>query len=95
MQLNVWNPKSNPRDRAHLMPIITPVYPNMNSSYNVGIPQKRRLCEALSTADKVITQIVECKLPWSEFLKGNDFFNEHEHYIEVCLYLITFFFKHI
>ena len=41
----VWNPVTNPRDKAHLMPIITPAYPAMNSSYNVGEPQMRLIRE--------------------------------------------------
>ena len=40
---NAWNPKTNPRDNTHLMPIITPCYPGMNSAYNVGLPQFRQL----------------------------------------------------
>lgn len=87
MQLTVWNPKTNVRDRAHLMPIITPVYPSMNSSYNVGIPQKRRLSQAFSLADKMMSQIAEGSLQWSELLKGNDFFNDHGHYIEVSFWI--------
>lgn len=39
--LPVWNPKLYPKDGCHLMPIITPAFPAMNSSYNVGLPQYR------------------------------------------------------
>lgn len=37
----VWNPKLNPKDGQHMMPIITPSFPAMNSAYNVGLPQFR------------------------------------------------------
>ena len=43
-----WNPRLNPRDRAHLAPIVTPAHPTMNSSYNVGAPQLRAIKDELS-----------------------------------------------
>ena len=33
--LKPWNPKANPSDRQHLMPVITPAFPAMNSTHNV------------------------------------------------------------
>ena len=32
----VWDPRRNPHDKFHNMPIISPVYPCMNSSDNVS-----------------------------------------------------------
>ncbi len=45
--LPVWNPRTNYKDSHHLMPIITPAYPSMNSAYNVATPQFR--CIQVST----------------------------------------------
>lgn len=39
--LPVWNPYVNRKDATHVMPIITPAYPAMNSAYNVAFPQFR------------------------------------------------------
>ena len=34
--LAMWNPEQNIRDRTHLMPILTPAHPSMNTTYNVS-----------------------------------------------------------
>mgnify|MGYP003386042173 FL=1 len=52
----VWNPQLNHRDVAHLMPIITPCYPAMNSTYNVGAPQFRLLQHELQRAHNMFVQ---------------------------------------
>ena len=39
-ELTEWHP-GHARDRAHVMKVITPCYPMMNSTYNIGVPQLR------------------------------------------------------
>ena len=83
--LPVWNPKKNRRDRSHLMPIITPCYPSMNSSYNVGQPQLRRLREEFVKAEQILSDILEGdgSREWNDLFVGSDFFREHMHYIKI------------
>lgn len=84
--LNTWDPTTNARDGLHIMPIITPCYPSMNSSYNVGHPQLRRLSEEMYRADKVLNCIaMDNGITWSDLLKKNDFFTAHVHYLQVTI----------
>jgi len=83
--LPVWNPRTNRRDRSHLMPIITPCYPSMNSSYNVGQPQLRRLREEFTKAEQILSDILDGdgSREWNDLFVGSDFFREHMHYIQI------------
>ncbi|XP_021906832.1 nuclear poly(A) polymerase 1-like [Carica papaya] len=75
----VWDPTRNLQDRKHLMPIITPAYPCMNSSYNVssstfGIMQKEfqrgnEICEALAAKETCWTTLFE-PFPFFEAFKN-------------------------
>lgn len=89
--LPLWDPINIYRDSTHLMPIITPCYPSMNSSYNVGEPQLRRMRDEFLKASKVCDTImneissslisVSC---WEVLFDGNDFFKQHANYLQVC-----------
>ena len=56
---SVWDPRKNPWDRNHLMPIITPAYPCMNSSYNVSSSTLRVMAEQFQFA-KDICEVGYC-----------------------------------
>ncbi|XP_077189234.1 poly(A) polymerase gamma isoform X3 [Paroedura picta] len=45
LNLPVWDPRVNPSDRNHLMPIITPAYPQQNSTYNVSTSTRAVMVE--------------------------------------------------
>lgn len=84
--LPVWNPKINPRDRSHIMPIITPCWPQMNSSYNVGPPQLRRLQQEFARAEQMIGNILQKKGKWQDlFQDGRSFFRQHFYFVQVSI----------
>ena len=82
----VWNPRTNARDRSHIMPIITPCYPMMNSSYNVGQPQLRRLQQEFERAENMIENILQGKGKWDKlFQDGRSFFRQHFHFVQATI----------
>lgn len=54
----VWDPRINPSDRFHLMPIITPSYPQQNSTFNVTASTRSVMLSefkiALQKCDKIV-----------------------------------------
>ena len=89
--LPAWNPQTNPRDGLHIMPIITPAYPSMNSSYNVDMPQLRRIKEEMIRASNLLQQRHQGKQRkgsannniYSELFAPSDFFGQHRHFLRI------------
>jgi poly(A) polymerase len=86
----VWNAKVNPKDAHHLMPILTPAYPAMNSSYNVGTPQFRLIQEEVQRGQCMCQELAntsprELEAIWEELFSPitHEFFERHPRYIQV------------
>ncbi|NWT33509.1 PAPOA polymerase, partial [Cardinalis cardinalis] len=76
LNLPVWDPRVNPSDRYHLMPIITPAYPQQNSTYNVSVSTRMVMVEEFKQ-DRFKTVLL-----WVCFGRGRNIYR-----IAYCLYL--------
>eukprot|EP00257_Ricinus_communis_P025263 XP_025012677.1 nuclear poly(A) polymerase 4 [Ricinus communis] len=79
----VWDPRRNPRDRFHHMPIITPAYPCMNSSYNVSISTLRVMMEQFQYGNKICEEIELNKAQWSALFEPYLFFEAYKNYLQI------------
>jgi poly(A) polymerase len=79
----VWNPKLNIRDRQHLMPIVTPSYPSMNSTYNVSRSTLRIMTQEFERGEEICTKCEETGEGWDEVFQETDFFIHYKNYLEI------------
>lgn len=79
----VWDPRENSSDRFHLMPIITPSYPQQNSTFNVTNSTKEIMKEEFNLASCIMDSIITGKAPWSSLFEPVAFFTKYRHYIAI------------
>ncbi|WJZ97880.1 hypothetical protein VitviT2T_016450 [Vitis vinifera] len=79
----VWDPRRNPLDRNHHMPIITPAYPNMNSSYSVSTSTLEAMMKQFHTANKICNDIELNKSSWGALFEPFLFFRSYQNYLQV------------
>jgi poly(A) polymerase len=65
-EFKVWNPKVNPRDKLDLMPILTPTFPAMNTTYNCSEMNKSIILNEMKRAYAVVVNVLSGKGNWSE-----------------------------
>ncbi|XP_044328303.1 nuclear poly(A) polymerase 2-like [Triticum aestivum] len=80
--LPVWDPRRNPRDGSHLMPVITPAYPCMNSCYNVSRATLRTMTAEFEAAHKVCQEIAVAGA-WDALFRPFNFFKAYKSYLRV------------
>ncbi|XP_031570130.1 poly(A) polymerase type 3-like [Actinia tenebrosa] len=77
----VWDPRLNTSDRYHLMPIITPAYPQQNSTFNVSMSTRQIMQEEFFIGFKNSEDVQNGKANWDILFVPFNFFSRYKHYI--------------
>ncbi|XP_062092159.1 nuclear poly(A) polymerase 1-like [Humulus lupulus] len=83
LSLQVWNPRRNRKDRYHLMPIITPAYPSMNSSYNVSSSTLRIMSKEFQRGSEICEAMESNKADWDTLFETFPFFEAYNNYLQI------------
>ncbi|CAG0915901.1 unnamed protein product [Notodromas monacha] len=79
----IWDPRLNVSDRYHLMPIITPAYPQQNSTFNVTTSTRSIMMEAFKSGLQITDEIIHGRASWERLFDPIKFFNMYKHLIVV------------
>ncbi|KAI3727271.1 hypothetical protein L1987_67083 [Smallanthus sonchifolius] len=79
----VWDPRRNPKDGTHHMPIITPAYPCMNSSYNDSASTLRVMTDQFLFGNRICETIELNKAQWPALFEPYMFFESYRNYLQV------------
>jgi poly(A) polymerase len=63
------------------MPIITPAYPQQNSTFNVSVSTRTIMQEAFETGLSSTEEIIMGKATWDKLFEPPNFFAKYKHYI--------------
>ncbi|KAJ6645725.1 Poly(A) polymerase gamma [Pseudolycoriella hygida] len=77
----VWDPRSVHSDRFHLMPIITPAYPQQNSTFNVSTSTKKVIMDEFERGMAITEAIMFGKATWERLFEAPSFFYKYRHFI--------------
>ncbi|XP_053696849.1 poly(A) polymerase type 3-like [Sabethes cyaneus] len=78
----VWDPRVNYRDGLHLMPIITPAYPEQNSTFNVSSSTRQVMIDEFHRGKKITDEIMISKAAgWDKLFAAPSFFFNYRHFI--------------
>ncbi|XP_062559185.1 poly(A) polymerase type 3-like [Armigeres subalbatus] len=77
----VWDPRVNVQDRFHLMPIITPAYPQQNSTFNVSSSTRKVMLNEFNRGMQITDEIMLSKAGWDKLFEAPSFFFKYRHFI--------------
>ncbi|XP_075940181.1 poly(A) polymerase type 3-like [Anarhichas minor] len=79
--LPVWDSRINPSDRSHLMPIITPTYPQQNTAFNVSRSTFAVMMEEIQRGYAITEDIQKKKADWSKLFETPDLLQKYQHFV--------------
>ncbi|XP_020709602.2 poly(A) polymerase type 3 [Athalia rosae] len=85
----VWDPRVNVSDRYHLMPIITPAYPQQNSTFNVSTSTKTIMQGEFKSGLAITEKIMNGTATWDKLFEPPNFFGGYRHYIVLLTSSLT------
>ncbi|OTA95121.1 hypothetical protein M434DRAFT_69908 [Hypoxylon sp. CO27-5] len=84
LNVRVWNPKVYKSDSYHLMPVITPAYPQMCATFNITHSTMTIIQRELERGFDLTTKIRDGKLQWKDLFDKHTFFTaDHRYYLAV------------
>uniref|UniRef100_A0A1A9UZE6 Poly(A) polymerase n=1 Tax=Glossina austeni TaxID=7395 RepID=A0A1A9UZE6_GLOAU len=81
LRFPVWDPRVNASDRYHLMPIITPAYPQQNSTFNVSESTKKVILAEFNRGMATTDEIMLSRATWDKLFEAPSFFYKYRHFI--------------
>ncbi|KAF5739008.1 nuclear poly(A) polymerase 1 [Tripterygium wilfordii] len=83
LEHQVWDPRRNFKDRMHRMPIITPVHPCMNSSYNVSSSTLQIMVDEFQRGSEICEAMEGSKDGWTCLFEPFLFFEAYMNYLQI------------
>ncbi|KAH9115294.1 hypothetical protein LEN26_011105 [Aphanomyces euteiches] len=84
-----WSPSTDVHDRGHVMPILTPGYPAMNSATTVTLSTLRVLREEWTRGKLILDDMqlnaLSSPVAWTTLFAPSDFTVRYDHYLHVRL----------
>ncbi|XP_039435090.1 poly(A) polymerase alpha-like isoform X2 [Culex pipiens pallens] len=77
----VWDPRVNVQGRFHLMPIITPAYPQQNSTFHVSSSTRKVMLNEFSRGMQITDEIMLGKAGWDKLFEAPSFFFKYRYFI--------------
>lgn len=79
--LPMYDPRINPADKYHVMPIITPSYPPANSTFNVTRSTRTIIIDQFEQAKQITEEIIKGTKSWDAFFEPIDFFGLYKTFL--------------